>query len=214
LVVGEAKLKKIELYRNKTEVDCVVRAIYSGDLKSVTWKADPNGGLQLDYEYSASGPQPYLGITFDWPESKMKKVQWLGQGPYRVWKNRMQGPQFGLWENEYNDTLAGYQTWKFPEFRGYFADVRWMKLTGPDGSMTVVMGQDNMFVRLGTDPKITDKRAAYMKAEPLFPPGDISFLHAIPPIGNKFHAAGAIGPSSQLTNASGTYKGTLYFRFE
>jgi hypothetical protein len=183
-------------------------------MASATWRVGLNEWLQLDYEYTATGPQPYLGITFDWPESKMKNFKWLGLGPYRVWKNRMEGPTFGLWANDYNDTLAGYQTWKFPEFRGYFGDVRWMKLSGDEGSMTVVMGQENMFVRLGTDPKITDRNASYSNAAPRFPPGDISFLHAIPAIGNKFHRPEQVGPSSQLTQASGTYKGTLYFRFE
>ena len=52
-------------------------------------------------------------------------------------------------------------------------------------------------MRLGSDPKITDKSASYMNAQPLFPLGDISFLHAIPPIGNKFHAAKDTGPQGQ-----------------
>jgi len=212
LVVGAAQIQKVTLRQDAN--DRIVDVACSGDMKSMTWRMRDNGWLRLDYEYTASGPQPYLGITFDWPESKMKKVQWLGLGPYRVWKNRMEGPQFGLWENEYNDTLAGYQTWKFPEFRGYFGDVRWMKLSSDEGTMIVVMGQENTFLRLGADPKITDKKAAYMNAEPTFPPGDISFLHAIPPIGNKFHPAKNVGPGSQLSQASGTYRGTLYFRFE
>jgi hypothetical protein len=49
-----------------------------------------------------------------------------------------------------------------------------------------------------------------------FPDGDLSFMHAIPPIGTKFHAASAYGPESQLNlvnGRTGTYTGTLHFAF-
>ena len=49
-----------------------------------------------------------------------------------------------------------------------------------------------------------------------FPEGDLSFMHAIPPIGTKFHAASAYGPESQLNivnGRTGTYTGTLHFAF-
>jgi hypothetical protein len=49
-----------------------------------------------------------------------------------------------------------------------------------------------------------------------FPEGDLSFMHAIPPIGTKLHAAAAYGPESQLNlvnGRTGTYTGTLHFAF-
>jgi len=47
-----------------------------------------------------------------------------------------------------------------------------------------------------------------------FPEGDLSFMHAIPPIGTKSHAAAAYGPDSQMNlvnGRTGTYAGTLHF---
>ena len=31
----------------------------------------------------------------------------MGDGPYRVWKNRRKGNQFGIWTKEYNNTETG-----------------------------------------------------------------------------------------------------------
>jgi hypothetical protein len=50
-------------------------------------------------------------------------------------------------------------------------------------------------------------------ASAAFPPGDISFLHGIAPIGMKFASAGSLGPESQRRLAVGTFSGTLFFYF-
>ena len=46
-----------------------------------------------------------MGMAFDYPESKVRSKAWVGNGPYRVWQNREQGPQYGYWQNDYNDLL-------------------------------------------------------------------------------------------------------------
>ena len=52
-------------------------------------------------------------------------MKWLGRGPYRVWKNRLKGQQFGVWHKRYNNTITG-ASWDYPEFKGYHADLYWV----------------------------------------------------------------------------------------
>jgi hypothetical protein len=46
-----------------------------------------------------------------------------------------------------------------------------------------------------------------------FPNGDISFLHALSPIGTKFLEPDNLGPMGEKNRADGDYKRTLYFYF-
>ena len=56
------------------------------------------------------------------PESEIKGVEYLGNGPYRVWKNRLKGNQFGVWNKTYNNTETGEAPWIYPEFKGYHSN--------------------------------------------------------------------------------------------
>ena len=188
----------------------IVEAAFDGDFDLKTkWTLLPSGWLRLDYSYAAQGKFDYLGITFDFPEAQMKSQTWLGHGPYRVWQNRLDGPTLGLWTTDYNQTLTGHSLWKYPEFRGYFADVRWLKLASPIGSLVVVIDDPSLYWRIGTD---VTPASLWMKAVEPFPPGDVSILHAIPAIGNKFHAAKDVGPLSQPFEARGRYSATVYLK--
>ncbi len=195
----------------------VVEATYDGELKRVEWRMHPTGWLQLDYAYGKTfGGHDYLGVTFDYPEDGISDVTWLGRGPYRVWKNRMQGVEFDIHEKEYNDTVTGAEWEGYPEFKGFHSDLYWARLRPVDdgasgkADLTIVTDTDDLFLRLFT-PRFPDD-ARHARVE--FPEGDLSFLHAIPPIGTKFHPARAHGPDGQPSIAfrrDGTYRGTLYF---
>lgn len=50
-------------------------------------------------------------------EELVLSKRWVGDGPYRVWQNRLHGPQLGVWENEYNDPVPG-ESFVYPEFKG------------------------------------------------------------------------------------------------
>ena len=54
-------------------------------------------------------------------------MEWVGDGPYRVWKNRREGVTFGVHSKNYNNTVTG-QSWNYPEFKGYHS-----RLPGGDG---------------------------------------------------------------------------------
>jgi hypothetical protein len=45
------------------------------------------------------------------------------------------------------------------------------------------------------------------------PKAGLAFLHAIPPLGNKFHAAKDTGPQGQPTPTHGDYSGAVSFYF-
>jgi hypothetical protein len=209
LASGEARLATLDTKQDGSDV--VINATYTGDLKSVTWRVRGNGWVQCDYTYTANGPKDYHGVTFDYPENLVKKKRWLGDGPYRVWKNRMRGVTLGVWENDYNNTITGWTEWKYPEFKGCFANVRWMQLETLEGPITAVLGQDDLFVQV-LKPELPPQNLLLRSAVNL-PQAGLAFLHAIPPIGNKFSSAAQTGPQGQPNMASGDYSGSvsLYF---
>lgn len=195
---------------HKAEGDSqTVEAIYSGNMASVRYALRPDGWLQVDYKYNLSGPQDYMGVSFDLPEKQVKGVKWLGVGPYRVWKNRMRGGEIGVWSKAYNDTATGADTWQYPEFKGYHARTYWAQLQTTNGPITMVTPDENLFLRLYTPRNGPDPKGSAAA----FPDGDISFLDGIAPIGNKFHGAVANGPQSAPNDAKGDYGHTLFFYF-
>jgi len=200
-------------FSHREEPGCHVAEIsFDGSMDRITYKMYPSGWLEMSYSYSLSGKYNYAGITFDFEEGNVMSAKWLGKGPYRVWKNRIQGTK-DVWEKAYNNTIAGTFPWNFPEFKGYYTDVSWVELNTIDGKILVATPDQNLFVRLFE---------FYAFPEPtLFPelpPGDLSFLDAIPPVGSKMSTnmnakPASFGPQSYKNNMDGTYKHTLYFNF-
>ncbi|MEO6995266.1 MAG: glycoside hydrolase family 2 TIM barrel-domain containing protein [Lacunisphaera sp.] len=170
------------------------------------WTLHGDGSLQLDYDYALEGDFLYHGITFDHPENKMESLRWLGEGPYRVWQNRLRGAWLGVHEIARNDIQPG-TTWNYPEFQGIFGGLRWARLDTDAGPLTVTSGASDVYLRIGT-PRISHQNTTVD-----FPSGDISFLHAIPAMGSKFILPEKTGPASQSAKAHGKYSGTLTFSF-
>lgn len=206
---GAATLTNIE--HHAEGADTVISAAYTGNMKTVRWRVRGNGWLQLDYDYALEGPQDFFGVSFDYPETNVKAMTWLGKGPYHVWKNRVEGTTVGVWSNTYNDTITGDAVWKYPEFKGYFGGVRWAQLQTKEGPITAVTGQDDLYLQVFT-PKFPQNREV-RNTSPAFPVAGLSFLHAIPPIGSKFLSAARSGPQGQTAVASGSYHGTVSFYF-
>jgi hypothetical protein len=177
----------------------------AGGLDRARWTLDASGGLRLEYAYSLSGDFSYHGITFDHPEEQMQKLRWLGAGPFRVWQNRLRGTWLGVHEVERLDFQPG-ETWRYPEFQGFFAGVRWAELQTANGLISVSNAGGESYLRVGT-PRITHPNTTIG-----FPAGDFSVLHAIPAIGSKFSTPDKTG--SPWAKASGSYSGTLTFRFD
>jgi hypothetical protein len=183
-----------------------VEARGAGGLERHRWTLAA-GTLRLDYAYELAGEMVYHGITFDHPESAMKGMRWLGEGPYRVWQNRLRGTWLGVHENTRHEQQPGH-AWHYPEFEGFFAGVRWARLETVAGPLTMTAVTPGAYLRVGT-PRIT-----HFQTTVDFPAGDLSWLHAISGMGSKFRIPEVSGPSAQPVKADGRYEGTILFQFE
>ncbi|MGD1088567.1 MAG: glycoside hydrolase family 2 TIM barrel-domain containing protein [Verrucomicrobiota bacterium] len=181
------------------------------------WMICPDGWVTLSYQYWLSGLQPFMGITFNYPSNNVTGMNWLGQGPYRVYKNRLLGQEIFTHTKPYNYTWTGMNTnydgydgteWVYPEFEGYHGQFYWATLQTTEQPITMVTPTTNLFFRVLTPPP-TD----IANVNPPYPSGGISFLHGIPPNGNKFDVATNDGPAGQTNLATGLYTGEVDFFF-
>ncbi len=211
LVSGKAQLTGIKNFPSTKSH--VVEMTYSGDLKKVTWTMYRSGWLEMNYEYQVDSAQYFTGISFDFPESDIMGAKWLGNGPRHVWKNRLQGGKLDVYERFYNNILPADNSWEYPQFKGYYSEVTWMEFNSVYGKFYMVANEDDLFVRLFDFYGISGP-----KNYPELPPGNISFLDAIPPVGTKL-AMGIsndtwnLGPAGELNVMEKPVKRTLYFYF-
>jgi hypothetical protein len=177
----------------------VVEARSAGALRLVRWRARASGWTTLEYELRpGNGEYPHLGVTFDYPEEQVTGMRWLGRGPHRVWKNRLDGVTHDVWEKKANDGVTGVK-WEYPEFRGHHADIYWATIQTTEAPITIVSETPRLFLRMLTPTPAPDPRNTAVT----FPDGNISFLHAITPIGTKFNPPANLGPMSQSNRVNG-----------
>ncbi len=178
------------------------------------WRIHPNGWVNLKYRYTLTGTQTWLGVTFDYPEANVTDMRWLGQGPYRVWKNRQEGQEIGVNYKAANNSITG-ALWGYPEFRGYHGQLYWAQLGTTEQPITLTTDTPNLFLRVLTPTLTPPSDTGRTNVIPAFPAGNLSLLHAINAIGNKFQPPGATttGPSSADTTATGLYQGDVDFYF-
>jgi hypothetical protein len=191
----------------------VIEVKYKGDMKYAHWKLYNSGWLELKYTYELSGSFDFTGISFDFPEDIVLGAKWLGNGPYRVWKNRMEGGSINVWENACNLTRTGSSPWTYPEFNGYFSDIRWLEINTVEGKILMATKESNLFVRLFDFYGLPG-----IIPQPELPPGDISLLDNIPPVGTKMNTRinaqpWLLGPQSQKNQVNGELTRTVYFFF-
>jgi hypothetical protein len=201
--------------------DLVVTAAFDGPMKSLTYRLKPNGWLSIDYVYSVTGPQEYFGVGFDYPEADVKGMRFLGKGPAPVYQNRLAGGTLDVWNRTYNNTIDGDpddlkpgQHFDYPLFKGFYRGVRWIELNTSEGPITAMLDQQPdspTYVQIFT-PKTPPLDLPGNTFVP-FPHAGISFLNAIPAIGNKFGQPKSMGPMGQPATGKGEYKGhiSLYF---
>jgi hypothetical protein len=155
------------------------------------WIIYPSGLIKLSVKYWPIGEEgSMLGVSFNYPEKDVKGVTYLGDGPYHVWKNRLKGTRLGVWDKTYNNTMTGQPDNQYPEFKGYYSNLYWMKLNTSGQPVTIVCEDRDVFMRLFTP---AAPKKAYNTA-PAFPSGDISFMNGITPIGTKSQKPDKLGP--------------------
>jgi hypothetical protein len=215
LCEGESEFK--ELTYQYEEKDLLVEAVFTDEsvYKTLKWTIFSSGWMRLDVVYSPVVERhEIMGISFSYPEEFIKGIRWMGDGPYRVWKNRMKGNKLGVWEKDYNNTITGQSEYIYPEFKGYHSNMYWLKIISKEQSFTVVTPDEDIFFRVYTPGTPKDP----YNTAPKFPSGDISFMHGITSIGTKSLQTFRMGPMSE-ENIYYSYGGirpkrmVLYFDF-
>ncbi|WP_282136767.1 glycoside hydrolase family 2 protein [Seonamhaeicola maritimus] len=168
---------------------------YASDI--IKWTIHLNGLLDLRVEFKGyRNLKGYRGITFSFPEEEVAGMKWLGDGPYRVWRNRLKGTRFQVWENNYNNTVtgeAGEDEFVYPEFKGFFSSLYWSKVKGNNNNgFTVYCRTPHTYLRMLTPQEPKENKVG--KTHPKFPEGDISFVMNVPGIGTKFQKSESMGP--------------------
>ena len=169
----------------------------------IKWTVHTSGLLDLEVRIKGKKiVKGFKGITFSFPESEVSGMKWLGDGPYRVWRNRMKGTQFKVWENEYNNTVTGESGFVYPEFKGFYSSLYWVKVKGKNNNgFTVYCNSENTFLRMLTPQQPKEDPNHRVSVD--FPKGDITFLKNIPPIGTKFQTGDKMGPQGNSENYFG-----------
>jgi hypothetical protein len=195
------------------EENYIVEADYKGkdNWLHAKWTFIPGKPVKLTYSFSQRGEADFMGIDFNYPEKDITAMQWLGRGPYHVWKNRLKGLKFGIWNSTYNNPKAD-TSWAYSEYKGNHQNVYWVKVRTREMPFKVFIGNENMFFQMlkTTNPKGAHNRNTLVD----YPEGNIGFMNAIQPMGTKFHKAEASGPQSQKNvQLNAPYEGVLWFDF-
>lgn len=196
---------------SQTGSTVVILAESNNDDSQFRWTLDAGGQVVLAYRFAAPDQAlAHCAVGFDLEDQAVKSKRWLGDGPFRVWSNRRKGPQYGLWENVYNDGLAG-ERWQLPEFKGVFANVDWMRLELQNGSVLLVdteAGSDVGVLRPYNSPHAKNSVWSYPEQGGLF------MFHHVPAVGTKFHPAARLGPQSRPHKLDGSIAGRVTFMLE
>ncbi len=219
-------LRDIKVYKAVADTTIVEVNYKLGAMEKVLWKISPDGKANVSFRYIFNGVVDIMGVKFDLDEVAVKSKKWLGDGPYRVWKNRLHGPQYGVWENDYNDPIPG-ESFQYPEFKGYFSNVKWMSVG------VSLSGNSNSAAKRSI--KLRPSCPAMFEAEDLkpvnivgvFQPRDgrdqhlytlpetgLSFIQVIPGVRNKVNSTDLNGPSALPVWVRGEYVGGFELEFE
>ena len=201
-------------YTRRTEDEAVYVAKYLGAVDSIVWRLGRDGRLGMDavlLNRDNGGVRggfddgfmdtniKDLGFTFDYPEEGVSGMQWLGRGPYRVWKNRQRGHNIDLWSKSYNRTITGRSVrgpLEYPEFKGYHGNVYWMKIASEKAPLTLYSATDGLFVKVFNP---DEPEGSFSRLLPELPGGGISLLLDIQAI-KSFKSIPEQGPHSQPGN--------------
>jgi beta-galactosidase/beta-glucuronidase len=193
---GATNFKQIHYHFEQDQL--IIESIFDKkeSYNTLKWTIQTNGWIKLQMDYFPGAYfTNFIGVNFSFPESQIKSVSYIGNGPYRTWKNRLKGPYFGAFNKAYNNTETGEAPWIYPEFKGYYANFYGAEFhTTNNNHFDVLTETENVFLRLFTPAWKTDQWHNY---EPLFPNGDISFMQGISSIGSKTQRNETTGPMGE-----------------
>jgi hypothetical protein len=219
-VLDDAATNFKDIISYTTDSSFIIESVFDKKTgyNKLRWNIFSNGIIQLTVQYfPASYFTNYVGLNFSFPEKAIDSVTYMGDGPYRVWKNRIKGNAFGVWTKKYNKTETGEAPWLYPEFKGYHSNFYAGQFYTKGNSFSVFTETESVYLRLFTPAFKTDQWHNY---EPLFPTGDISFMQGISSIGSKTQRNETTGPMGQKNifydyekDPSRALKMVLYFDF-
>jgi hypothetical protein len=206
--VGSATLR--EIHFDDDGPDAIIAAQFDGNLKFVLWRVFNNGWVKCRCTYAATGTNPFSGVLFDYPKQRVRHQRWVGDGPFRVWKNRRDGVTLGVWENDFPPSPADGRDGIHPEFNGFFSNVDWLQLDTEEGTITIVP-ENVSFVQVLT-PEFPSPELAGQAGTPV-PQCGLGFLDAIPSLNSKFPTSRFSNPPNRTDLTNDEYTITVNFYF-
>lgn len=183
------------------EGDELVARWSRGAMRETRWAFSDDGSAKIDYCYRYDGLVDLMGVMFEYPEDLVKSKRWVGDGPCRVWQNRLKGPRFGAWEQEYNNAIPG-EVFAYPEFKGYFSGVRDVEFETGEGALSLGVPEGKW---LGVYTPV-DGRTLNLY---VLPQTGLGVFDVIPAVRTKFHSTDELGQHSRPAWASGMYSGSI-----
>ena len=105
------------------------------------WNADAQGVLRLGVEVDPDGEWdvvlPRLGLLMELP-ADIGHVEWFGGGPGEAYADSRQAARIGRYRRSVEEMQTPYV---YPQENGNRVDVRWARLTRPDGSGLLIQGE-------------------------------------------------------------------------
>ena len=185
---------------------CRIEAKSAGAFRFFAWTVNPDGTLDLEYHLSDGFARRFSRDHLrSCRRAGFHRSRGLVRGRSGCGRTACGASRFGSFRNEFRKLRPGVD-YRYPHAAGFFAGVREAEIALKAGRITLTTGQDDAFVRIGTNDEGE-------KVTTSWPDGDFSVLHAIPSIGNKFHKPAEIGPQSMPHPAAGRVAGRIAFRF-
>jgi len=209
LAAGTGAFSSISLAQNGSNQ--VVTANFTGNLETITYTMRGDGWMKVDYTFSLTGSDSYIGVQFNYPAANVLGLRWFGNGPEPVWQNRLAGVSYSVWSKTNQDEASGISWANAPVFEGYHSNLQWASIQTSEQPINIIFETPGLylgFLTPETGPNANETVFAY-------PSGSISSLEAIAAIGNKFESPSLtnIGPSSGEATATGPYEGDFWINF-
>ena len=158
---------------------------------SFEWTVTTNADRSVKYDWTISCTNAVDVLGVDFPCQNILGKKWHGRGPDRIWRNRMRGPKWGVWKDEYNDAVPGV-SWDRP-FKGWF-EAKWMdvEVGSPSASHICFIPRDGLYMGVGS-PKDGPDNFLYSMPYEL----GVGVYHVVPAIGNKLFKPERGGPQGR-----------------
>lgn len=201
---------KPEVRSYKVDDGYCIEAYNVNSFDTLKWNLRDNGILSLSYSFTLpEGEYYYAGIGWGMSEDSIIRKKWLGYGPYRVYKNRINAGTLNVWQMDKVESIPG-EKWNFPEFDGYFSDWSWIALgLKHDRMMAFSTHCPDLALGIGIPKngiKPVEARWFYPEKEGIY------FFNYISTVGSKWKKSFLLGPSGNYNYIAKPCTGSVNVR--